>query len=239
MVKRLIDDGIERKLRIEKDGMELSGTQKNYDYSLNKVGVYETFPLIYGSGTYTIGVWSVIPGKGKISRGYSPKIEVQLDNEQTPFLYPNQVVDYDAASKAVDYSFTLCKEDNNDLKRVKSIYDYIVNNIKYDDDKAEEIIEKNLYMLPEIDKTLEVKKGICFDYAGLMAAMCRAQHIPCKVITGDTTIEYHAWVEVWLEGKGWINPEVLFESDAWTRMDPTFEASGAKYDDYYETRYVY
>ena len=94
-------------------------------------------------------------------------------------------------------------------------------------------------MLPVVDETLESKKGICFDYAALLAAMLRSQQIPTRLGTGNTTIEYHAWVEVYIEGKGWINPDILLHAKKWSRMDPTFDASDIDYKDDYEDKYYY
>lgn len=61
----------------------------------------------------------------------------------------------------------LAKGKEDALSIVKSIYHYVVKNIKYDDDKAKNV-QKGY--LPSVDETLETKKGICFDYAALMTA---------------------------------------------------------------------
>lgn len=230
-IKRLDDSGIKMKIRLTNNG------KGNYWYDLNKTGVYETFPLVNGSGTYQLEVRIQVPSTGKYALVFGSDMDVALKSEQIPFLYPNQTVEYDQNSKAIQKAFELCKDDDNALKRVKSIYDYVVNDIQYDYDKLEAI--KDQYVLPILDETLEKKKGICFDYAALMAGMCRSQHIPCKVIVGDTEMDYHAWVEVWLEGKGWIDPAILFEKDTWTRMDPTYASTHANYNGKYITKYEY
>ena len=90
--------------------------------------------------------------------------------------------------------------DDTVLKRIATLYNYVVDNISYDSKKAKEV--EDIYVLPVVDETLESKKGICFDYAALLAAMLRSQQIPTRLVTGNTTIEYHAWVEVYIEGKG-------------------------------------
>ena len=51
---------------------------------------------------------------------------------------------------------------------------------------------------------LAQKKGICFDYAALMTAMLRSQDIPTKLVVGYTGNLYHAWINVYLEGQGWV-----------------------------------
>ena len=46
--------------------------------------------------------------------------------------------------------------------------------------------------MPDSNRTLETKKGICFDYASLMALLLRSQNIPCKLVVGYAGVEYHA-----------------------------------------------
>lgn len=221
-IKRLLNDERRIKLKI------LKGDEGNAGwYDLNQVGVYETFPLVNGSGMYTIRMGLESLEKDGYYISVPAEFNVQLENELTPFLYPNQTVEYDESSETIKKAFELCAKDDTDLQRVKTIYEYVVSNISYDYDKIERI--KNNYTLPDLDGTITSGKGICFDYAGVMAAMCRSQHIPCRVVTGDTEIETHAWVEVWLEGIGWINPEIEFKGKSWTHMDPTFTSTKANY----------
>lgn len=54
-----------------------------------------------------------------------------------------------------------------------------------------------------MDDTLKSSKGICFDYAALMAAMLRAQNIPVKLVTGNVSPNNlsHAWNLVYTMGK--------------------------------------
>ena len=44
----------------------------------------------------------------------------------------------------------------------RQVYNYVVKNVKYDDEKAQNV--QSGY-LPSVDETLKTKKGICFDYA--------------------------------------------------------------------------
>ena len=87
--------------------------------------------------------------------------------------------------------------------------------------------------------TLAEGRGICFDYAALMSAMLRVQQIPTRLITGYVDEGYHAWVEVYVQNEGWINPEILFESRQWTRMDPTYASVGMNYKGQYQDKYRY
>ena len=75
--------------------------------------------------------------------------------------------------------------------------------------------------------SLRKKKGICFDYAALMTAMLRSQDIPTKLVVGYTGSLYHAWINVFLEGQGWVDNVIYFDGhDDWKLMDPTFASSG-------------
>ena len=73
-------------------------------------------------------------------------------------------------------------------------------------------------------------KGICFDYAALMAAMLRSQNVPVKLVVGYTGGAYHAWINVYSEKDGWIEGKVYFDGKEWKLMDPTFASSGKSSD---------
>lgn len=86
---------------------------------------------------------------------------------------------------------------------------------------------------------MEIKTGICFDYAALMTCMLRVQQIPTKLMTGYVEEGYHSWVEVYLKDIGWIDPRIYFESEVWTLIDPTFDAMDEPYKGSYEVKYNY
>lgn len=207
-----------------------------YTYDLNKDLEFESFPLNMGDGTYNVKVYENIQDD-EYGLLFSEDIEVSLDNEFVPFLYPNQVVDYDSSTKCIEKSFELVKDDTTDLDRVDHIYHWVLDNVTYDWDKVEEVQGK--YVLPVLDDIYDEGKGICFDYAAIMAAMLRVQHIPTKVVTGMVSEGYHAWIEVYIENMGWIKPHVYFNSGEWTQMDPTYDAMNREYDGDYSIKYTY
>lgn len=209
---------------------------ETYTYDLNKELEYEVYPFNMGDGTYTIRVLEQVEDTQYVLR-FALDIEVQLEDEFTPYLYPSQIVDYDENTLCLEKSFELTKDDTTELERVESIYTWVIHNVVYDWDKVEEVQGK--YVLPILDDTYTNLKGICFDYAALMAAMLRVQHIPTKVVTGMVEEGYHAWIEVYIENVGWIKPHIYFHSSEWTRMDPTFDAQDAEYDGDYDTIYTY
>ena len=116
------------------------------------------------------------------------------------------------------------KTDN--FEKIDVIYDYIITNIKYDTEKANTV--KSGY-LPSIDEILKTNKGICFDYASIMASMLRSQDIPAKLVTGYSSKlnVFHAWNEVYTEETGWIKlNEMYFDGFQWRLMDSTIASSG-------------
>jgi len=195
---------------------------------------YIVVPLQMGDGTYSIKLLRNKEGSTYVVSA-STKIEVKLVDDTSAFLYPNQIIDYNKETKAIMKSFDLTLDADSEIERVYEVYNYIINNIEYDYDKAKEAQTK--FILPIIDDTYLVEKGICFDYASLMTAMLRVQHIPTRVVTGYVEQGYHAWVDVYIKDIGWINPSIYFEAEVWKRVDPTFDSMGSYNGEYQEQDY--
>ena len=210
-----------------------------YTYDLNARDSYEVFPLTEGDGSYSIKVFENISGN-QYSQAFSQSINVTLENEFTPFLYPNQYVNFNQSSNAVAVSDQLSAGAADPMGVVTSIYNYVVDNLTYDYEKAATV--QSGY-LPNVDLTLATQKGICFDYASLMTAMLRAQDIPTKLVIGYTGQLYHAWISVYLPEQGWIDNIIYFDGQNWSLMDPTFASSGVRAhgggDISYQAKYSY
>lgn len=199
-------------------------------------------PLSLGDGTYTFSVWENTTGN-RYAKLAGITEDVIMDDEFQPFLHPNLFTDYDASSAVVQLANDLTEGAENDGDALKRIYDWIVENVSYDDAKAERLADGSGY-IPNPDSTLAEKSGICFDYASLAAAMLRSQGIPCQIVTGNVAPDgiYHAWNMVYIDGS-WVNAFIDVASDTWTRIDTTFAASGSS--DWvgngsdYSDRYIY
>ena len=59
----------------------------------------------------------------------------------------------------------------------------------------------------------------------LTTAMLRSCDIPCKLQIGYAGDIKHAWIDVYIRSKGWVNQAVSFKGDTWTLMDPTFDSN--------------
>ncbi|HHZ00223.1 MAG TPA: transglutaminase domain-containing protein [Tissierellia bacterium] len=206
------------KVMIEKD-------KGVYTYDLNKKGEYDVYPLQMGDGKYKIRVFENISGD-KYAAKQTVTINVKLKDVKAPFLVPNQLVNYSDTSEAVKKAAEMTQGLTNDLEKVDVIYEYIITNIKYDTEKAKTV--KSGY-LPVVDDIFNSNKGICFDYASLMAAMLRSLDIPAKLVTGYSSKlnVFHAWNEVYTDETGWIKlNEMYFDGYEWKLMDSTIASSG-------------
>jgi transglutaminase-like putative cysteine protease len=153
------------------------------------------------------------------------QLEVELEDSQLPFLYPNQYINFNSESQAVAKAKELDVNMETSLDTIQAIYDYVITNVEYDDEKAATV--QSGY-LPVVDETLKTGKGICFDYAALMTAMLRSRGIPTKLVIGYTADIYHAWINVYTKEQGWIDNIIKFDGEQWQMMDPTFAASNDK-----------
>ncbi|MCP1102365.1 hypothetical protein M2454_001027 [Aequitasia blattaphilus] len=214
-----------------------------YTYAIQNKNVYEAFPLPDGNGAYKLKLLENIEGK-TYAISFVQDIEVTLADEFLPFLYPSQYVNFTAETQAVEVAKKEVSSAKNDLDAVAAVYHYIIKNIDYDKQKAESVVYG---YLPNLDDTLTTKKGICFDYAALMAAMLRTQGIPTKLETGYASTVYHAWISTYITDVGWIDKIIEFDGQSWTMMDPTFAANSKneslkKYigdSSNYNTEYIY
>ena len=178
-------------------------------------------PFSEGSGEYLITCYQQIDGN-QYAALYTETLTIKLQNEFLPFLYPNQYVDFSSKSEACKLAASLVKEDMTDIDILKTFYTYVTSHISYDYDKAD-FVEAGY--LPDVDDTLSTGTGICFDYAALTTAMLRSQDIPCKLQIGYSGDVKHAWIDVYIRGRGWVTKAVSFDGDTWKLMDPTFDAN--------------
>jgi transglutaminase-like putative cysteine protease len=96
-----------------------------------------------------------------------------------------------------------------------------------------------------VDEVLELRAGVCQDFAHLFIAVARAMGVPARYVSGyihfadekGVTTASHAWGEAWVPGRGWIGYDA-------TRPVRTSEhhvrlAVGRDYSDAAPTRGIY
>lgn len=195
-------DQIKTKIMVSKDG-------EKYYYDM--VEPVDHFALQFGDGEYTVAVLKNI-SNDRYRYEYKDTI---LADETEHFVYLNSIqnVKWDKDDEAIQFLKTIIGSDMDDYDKVVEIHQYIAENYTYDYDLYNNLDEIDVY-LPSIEKTFTIKKGICYDLTSLFAAMLRSEGIPTKLVTGyrEGTDEYHAWNEVYLNGK-------------WRTIDVTLDAS--------------
>jgi transglutaminase-like putative cysteine protease len=107
----------------------------------------------------------------------------------------------------------LTQSQDSDWEKAKAITQWVAANISYDANAT----NRNSGAL----QALQTRKGVCEDYATLSAALARAAGIPARIAYGytDNGTNWpasgsfslrgfrHAWVEFYLEGRGWVPAE--------------------------------
>lgn len=193
----------------------------NYKYFISPSPDYVPITFTGGEGSYIISAYENIEGDQYVSL-FTETVKVSLEDEFLPYMYPNQYVNFTEDSTAVQMAAELASQTDTDIDFLSDVYNYVIANVSYDDEKAMNV---QIGYLPDIDETMRTKKGICFDYAALMAAMLRSQGVPCKMAIGYSNEVKHAWIDVYIEGTGWIDRAIEFNGEEWKLMDPTFASS--------------
>lgn len=108
-----------------------------------------------------------------------------------------------------------------DREKAKILYAFVGSNIKYDDSKADTLMGNSSREVNNSGaiEAFNTRTGVCFDYACLYVAMCKAVGLKVELVMGDAFDgkEYvsHAWNRVYLKDKG-----------VWINVDPTFYNAG-------------
>ena len=206
----------------ERAKLQITG-ENQITYTINLTGNLDVIPLTSDSGSYQLTAYECIQGN-EFAMIYSDVLDVSLENAKGPYLYPNLYVNFTQDSECVSVASELAKDATCDLDVVAKVYSYVVDNIEYDHEEAENVASN---YLPNTDEIMETRKGICLDYASLMAAMLRSQRIPTRLEIGYAKDAYHSWISVFTEDEGWVSGIIEFNGQNWTLMDPTFAANSS------------
>lgn len=196
------------------------------DHDLNADGAFEYYPLTEGSGDYNIQLYEQLEGK-LYSEVINITVTADIASEVAPYTYPNRYVMYEQDSDCVYKAAEVCAGVTDTIEKIAAIFGYITENITYDYDLAESVSNGSVGVyVPDPDRVLERKKGICFDYSSLFAAMLRSQGIPSRLVIGYAKENiYHAWNEVYTTETGWISAELLLKLKGYNIVDSTFYAN--------------
>lgn len=135
----------------------------------------------------------------------------------------------------------------DDISIVRNIYDFDLQTLSYDFEKANAANARTL----GASAAIQTKKGVCVEYADVFVALCRAKGIPAKYVGGIPTegglpseqqgvptggnaptghkkiSKGHAWAEAYIRPYGWVP------------FDPTWGDTNAASFDRLRPLYVY
>jgi hypothetical protein len=221
------NDGGKIKLIIEKEG-------EKYTYDVNSSGLKESFPLQLGNGDYKISLYKNTTG-ANYKFLQSKSINVQINNLNDVYLNSIQNINWNVDSKAVLKAVELTKEEKDLEKKAETLWNFMVKNNSYDFAKLSTLTSG---YIPVIDKTLEEKKGICYDFTSLYGAMLRSQGIPAKLVKGyapKNAAGYHSWNEVYdVTKKAWVVIDTTYDIQVLTRKNIPMLKNIDDYDKIYE-----
>lgn len=176
------------------------GDQK-ITYPFASDGTSVAFPLQLGNGTYKIGLLKNVSGT-KYVYVAQKSVELNLKDPNIVFLNAVQNINWNEDQKAIEFGKTLLKSNTTTSKRISTLYGYMVKNVTYDYDKIPKLTAD---YIPSVEQTYADLKGICYDYSALFASIERSHGIPTKLVKGYSKFVngYHAWNEVFIDGK-WV-----------------------------------
>lgn len=106
-------------------------------------------------------------------------------------------------------------------EKVKQIYSYVVNSLKYNSSRLNEDIER----LGAVTALNNPEQAVCMEFTDLFIALSRAAGIPARELDGYAYTAnpslrplslskdiLHAWVEYWDDEKGWIMVDPTWEN---------------------------
>lgn len=84
--------------------IQIIKNEEKYNYDIPIDFEYISYPLNLGEGLYTIQVRENVGGSN-YALLFSEEIDVRFENENSPYLYPSYIINYDLKTSAIDKSF--------------------------------------------------------------------------------------------------------------------------------------
>ena len=197
--------------------IEINGKQIN---TRNNNGwFYFSVPLDkVQKGTYSIQIYAGNVDDSQLwtylSRGFEIEYQKEWVIKEKYFYDNNEKVALSIRNNAVsmlpvtstvkNLSDTIVEGSKNEYDKLAKLYNWVVNNIKYD--REGYYLHENSYFLP--DDVIKEGKAVCYGIAITYQALCHAQGISCITYTGVAyddmgNVESHAWNEVYVNNQ-WL-----------------------------------
>ena len=210
--------GTFRAATIEKTARRLKLKVNGTYFDISSERAFEVFPLVSGSGRYTVALYRQVDGK-RYARVGMVRFWVRLQREDAAFLSPSQWVQYDGLSPWILAAHQMC-DGLQGADAFNAICRLVEKNIRYDYIRA---LKAKPGERPDIERCWDVQMGTCQDLAALAVSMMRARGIPARLVIGTADRKAHAWVLATVERK-----LVLY--------DPTVAITGGRVKKYEKER---
>jgi len=182
-----------------------------YDYDLFGRERFEYFPLQLGEGEYKVSIFENVTGN-RYRQVKTQSINAKIKDPLYVFRASVQTVRGDPDMDIIIKAAELTSDLKTDKEKFTAIYGFVIDTFSYDYDKIKNI---DSTYVPDIEKIYNDKKGICYDYSAVFAAMLRSQNIPAKLVKGysDLVNGYHAWNEVYISDENrWMVIDTTYDS---------------------------
>lgn len=209
--------------RIESIVTSIPASDEIYDNHWNKLLEFEIDEdLAPGESMSIVAVFNVT-----IYEFDYGNINLDLDYEENDpdlYYYTRDDLYIDSDNSIISNKVqNLIGNETRPLKIAEILYNYIIRNMYYDYDRA----ENREYEFMSASEILEKGSGVCSDYSILYTAMLRCAGVPARLAAGIPvhTILYekskeldvgHAWVEIKIPGYGWVPVDITTEESFWT-----------------------
>jgi transglutaminase-like putative cysteine protease len=151
---------------------------------------------------------------------FGPKIIAENIKEINALLVPDKYIE-SMDKPIVDKAAEITKGLTSNRQKAKAIYNWVSENIDYDYVKYGKHLNNDYDNEYGALLALKTGKGVCYDYATLVAALGRASGLQTKVVMGTGKVNgtrgYHAWNEIYIE-----------DESKWIKLDTTFAAVSNK-----------
>lgn len=199
-----------------------------YDVKLNN-GEFDEEIWFDKQGKYTI---KVMVNEYDRKYSYGPGFTVENTEESDEYLIQAKHIESNDVV-IIETAREITKACSSDLEKARAIYDWVTNNIRFDYDKLEKHKRGQYDNKYGALNTIRTRKGVCYDYATLAAALSRSLGLRAKVAEGDLNKGplkgLHAWNEIYIKELG-----------SWIRIDTTLGATtGENYFDFGNDEKIY
>ena len=201
------------------------------EYHYNLTNDLQWLPFSHGDGKYSVKIYEeVSPNTDKYTQKMQQEINVRIQNPHDVFLQSNVYMAWKLDMNCIADARVLVHGLKTDKEKVEAIWDYMINNFKYDYNLANEITKNGgkYNYTPDIETISKEKTSICFGLTALFNSMVRSQKIAAKMVHGYFGNNYHAWSEIFVE-------------NGWKRMDVTLAIGGVVSTDNlsYTDKFIY